>query len=296
VSETHRVDVDGVSLFAECVGDGVPVVLLHGFTGSGRTLARTARDLGPGCRTIRVDLVGHGRSDVPADPAAFTLAACARQVAGVIDALCDGPAHLLGYSMGGRVALGVAAGHPERVRSAILVGARAGLERAEARAERRRADEALAASLERDGLETFVDRWMALPLFASQARRGAAFLARARAERLRCDPAGLAASLRGMGAGAQPPLFDRLAAIERPMLVVIGTEDARFEPVARDLAARLPRARLATIPGAGHAAHLEQPETFARVARGFLIGDASTAPHAPNTRTHDPRREDPCRP
>jgi 2-succinyl-6-hydroxy-2,4-cyclohexadiene-1-carboxylate synthase len=291
VSETRRVEVDGVSLVAECEGSGTPIVLLHGFTGSGRTLARTARDLGPGFRTVRLDLVGHGRSDAPADPGAYTLEACARQVARAIHALCDGPAHLLGYSMGGRAALGVAAWHPASVRSAILVGARAGLADAAERAARRRVDEALAARLERDGLEAFVDRWMALPLFASQARLGPAFLAEARAERLRRDPAGLAASLRGMGAGAQPPLFDRLGAIDRPALVVVGAEDARFAPVARDLAARLPRGRLARIAGAGHAAHLERPEAFARLARRFLLEPEPARSCARAERTHPPVEE-----
>jgi len=286
------VDAGGVSLFVETGGAGAPVVLLHGFTGSGRTLARTARDLGPGFRTVRVDLVGHGRSDAPADPAAYTMEACAAQVARVIDTVCGGSAHLLGYSMGGRVALALAAAHPERVRSAVLIGARPGLADPAERAARRRADEALADTILRDGLEAFVDRWMASPLFATQARLGPAFLARARAERLGQRAAGLAASLRGMGAGAQPPLHDRLAAIRAPVLVVVGALDARFAGVSRALAEALPCGRLAPVPDAGHAAHLEQPEAFARLARAFLL-EASADADAPRAPSIQP--EDPCR-
>jgi 2-succinyl-6-hydroxy-2,4-cyclohexadiene-1-carboxylate synthase len=292
-----QVDAGGVSLFVETEGAGPPVVLLHGFTGSGRSLAETAASLRPGFRTVRIDLVGHGRSDAPADSAAYTLEACAAQVARVIEVACSGSAHVLGYSMGGRVALALAAWHPTRVRSTILIGARAGLADAAVRAERRRADEALARDLERDGLEAFVDRWMALPLFASQARLGPAFLARARRERLRQDPAGLAASLRGMGAGAQPPLFDRLGEIDVPALLVAGAEDERFAEVADDLARRLPRARAVRIAGAGHAAHLERPEAFARVAREFLHGLEPRVPRPAPERIEgiEPEREETCR-
>lgn len=298
----QRVETEGVSLFVTSEGSGPPVVLLHGFTGSGRTLARTARDLRPGFHTVRVDLVGHGRSDAPPEPAAYTLEACAAQVAGVVAATCREPAHLVGYSMGGRVALALAAWHPDRVRSAILIGARAGILRAADRAERRRRDEALATEIERDGLAAFVARWMALPLFASQARLGPEYLLRARRERMRQRPNGLAASLRGMGAGAQPPLFDRLAEIRIPMLLVVGASDARFADIARDLAERLPDAQLARIPAAGHAAHVEQPETFARRARDFLNvvearrEIASSGPHGPDRiGSGRERQEDPCR-
>jgi len=278
----HRVEAEGVALFVEAEGSGPPVVLLHGFTGSGRTLARTARDLRPAFRTIRVDLVGHGRSDAPSDPTAYSMEACAAQVAGAIAATCREPAHLVGYSMGGRAALALAAWHPNRVRSAILVGARAGIPQAAARDERRRRDDALAGALERDGLAAFVDRWMALPLFAGQARLGPGFRAQAREERMRQLPAGLAASLRGMGAGAQPPLFERLAAIRIPVLVVVGEADAPFADVARDLVDRLPDARLARIPAAGHAAHIEEPEAFARLARDFLGEVEAQRPLSPN--------------
>jgi 2-succinyl-6-hydroxy-2,4-cyclohexadiene-1-carboxylate synthase len=291
---TTRVEADGVSLFVESEGSGPPVVLLHGFTGSGRTLAGTAAALRPGFRTVRVDLVGHGRSDAPSNPAAYALEACAAQVAHVIERTCDGSAHVLGYSMGGRVALGLAVAHPARVRSTILIGARAGLADPAVRAERRRADEALARDLERDGLEAFVERWMALPLFASQARLGPGFLAGARRERLSQPPAGLAASLRGMGAGAQPPLFERLGEVDAPSLIVVGEQDERFAAVADDLARRLPRARAVRIAGAGHAAHLERPEAFARVAREFLH-EAEPRAARPARKRIEPEREETCR-
>jgi 2-succinyl-6-hydroxy-2,4-cyclohexadiene-1-carboxylate synthase len=284
------VHADGVRLSARVDGTGPPLLLLHGFTGSAEGMAPTAGGLAGAFHTVCLDLVGHGRSDAPRDPAPYTMERCAAQVAGALQALCGGSAHVLGYSMGGRVALALAALHPERVRSLVLVGARAGLADPAERAARRRADEALADRIEREGLERFVDHWMALPLFRTQRGLGEAFLARARRERLAQRPHGLAASLRGMGAGAQPPLQDRLGALRVPVLVVVGALDERFRPVARDLARRIPDARQAVIPGAGHAAHLEAPEAFRDAALDFLRRAEAARRTANGTETGRPAR------
>ena len=182
----------------------------------------------------------------------------------------------------GRVALALCVLRPERVRSALLVGASAGLRDPEARAARRRDDEALAERLEREGLERFVDEWMARPLFASQRRLGAAALASARAQRLTSRVQGLAGSLRGMGTGAQPPLHQHLPGVRAPVALVAGAEDAKFSGIARDLAARLPDARVHRVPEAGHACHLEAPAAFFRVARTFFAGvEAGVRPPLP---------------
>jgi 2-succinyl-6-hydroxy-2,4-cyclohexadiene-1-carboxylate synthase len=173
--------------------------------------------------------------------------------------------------MGGRVALALCVAQPERVASALLVGASAGIADAHARAERGRRDAALAERIERDGVPSFVDAWMAQPLFESQRRRfSAARLAAARAQRLDNRAKGLANSLRAMGSGAQDPLHDRLAALHTPVCLVAGEDDVRFRAIAADLAGRMPAARVQELPAAGHAAHLENPRAFLRVARRFF--------------------------
>jgi len=247
-----------------------PLVVLHGFTGSIEAMARCAGDLACGRRVVAIDLVGHGRSESPGDPAAYAIGACVDQVVAALAALGIGRAHWLGYSMGGRVALSAAVAHPERVRSAILVGASPGIADPAARAARVGDDEALARRLLDGGLERFVDEWMAKPLFASQRHLGPEALAAARRQRLAGDPAGLAASLRGMGAGAMPPLHDRLARVRTPLLLVVGALDAKFRAVAADLEKRVPWARTVVLPEAGHAAHLESPEAFRAAAARFL--------------------------
>lgn len=257
-------------------------MILHGFTGSCASVEGIAHGLRDRHRTLRIDFIGHGMSDAPVEPEPYGFERCVARIADVVDRLVDGPAHFIGYSMGGRVALGLCVARPALVRSAILIGARAGIEDAADRAQRIRDDEALADSIEREGVPAFVARWMALPLFASQQRLGTARLARARGQRLANRGHGLANSLRGMGAGAQPSLHARLAEVAAPICLVVGDEDERFGRVAHELAAELPNARIETIPEAGHAAHLENPDAFMTVARAF-IGEVD----APQVRCSD---------
>jgi 2-succinyl-6-hydroxy-2,4-cyclohexadiene-1-carboxylate synthase len=194
---------------------------------------------------------------------------------------------LVGYSQGGRIALFVAANHPDRVRTLTTIGAHAGFE--DGRSARLAADLALANRIEREGIEWFATYWAGLPLFAGLARRGPAFLERLDASRRRNDPARLAAQLRGMGAGATEPFWDRLSRIDAPAMVIAGAEDERYAAFAGRLAAALPRARVAIVPNAGHAAHLEQPAAVAVLLADHLaitaVGPASrAAPTTPRAR------------
>ena len=247
-----------------------PLLVLHGFTGAAESMSGVSDSLAGDRRVARLELIGHGRSDAPAASAPYAMAACADQVAAAARALDLGRPHLLGYSMGGRAALAAALAHPDSFSSLVLVGATPGIADPALRDERIAADRALADRIESEGVEAFVDAWMALPIFASQRRLGAAALARARAERLRNRPHGLAQSLRGMGAGAQSPLHDCLDRFERPVLLVVGEEDAKFREIAAALEGSMKDARTEILAGAGHAAHLEAPEAFARVVGQFL--------------------------
>jgi 2-succinyl-6-hydroxy-2,4-cyclohexadiene-1-carboxylate synthase len=279
---SRRVDAAGVRLHVAIEGSGPDVLLLHGFTGSGRGMAGVAAGLRDAWRTLRLDLPGHGRSEAPHAVAAYAMPSCVAQVVAALDALGARRPHLVGYSMGGRVALALAAAAPERFASATLIGASAGIADPRERAARRSADEALARRIESEGIAAFVGHWMSLPLLASQRRRLApAQLAEARAERLANAPHGLANSLRGMGAGAQPPLHARLPDVDLPVLLAVGSEDAKFRAIAGDLAGRLPDARIVEVPDAGHAAHLENPRFVVAAVRAFLAhGQAGRRPHS----------------
>jgi 2-succinyl-6-hydroxy-2,4-cyclohexadiene-1-carboxylate synthase len=234
--------------------------LLHGFTGSARSWGRFGQLLAERFKTIAVDLVGHGKTDNPVELEHYRMEQCVEDLAALLRELGHQRAHWLGYSMGGRTALHVAAGAPAVVSKLILIGASAGLDCVEDRIARTTADNLLADRIEREGVEAFVDYWEAIPLFATQRALPVEVQAAVRRGRLANTAAGLANSLRGMGTGAQEPLMDRLPSLTVPSLLMAGDLDSKFTKIGQQLAARMPDARFLGVPGAGHAAHLENPD------------------------------------
>ncbi|MCS6800838.1 MAG: 2-succinyl-6-hydroxy-2,4-cyclohexadiene-1-carboxylate synthase [Chloroflexota bacterium] len=263
------VAVRGVRYHVARWGAGPPLVLLHGFTGSVETW-RPFRKAWRGRQLIAIDLIGHGRTTLPRDPERATMASSVRDLAALLDALGIARAAVLGYSMGGRLALRFALAFPHRVSALILESASPGIASAQERQERLAADEQRARLLERDGIAAFVEQWEALPLWASQARLPPAVRARLRQQRLACSAEGLALSLRGMGAGAEEPVLDCLVTFAMPVLLIAGAEDPKYVALAQAMADRLPKSDIAILPGAGHATHLEQPAQFAAVVDRFL--------------------------
>ncbi len=259
-------------LHVESIGSGDALVALHGFSGSAADWRPLRPLLDAGLRLVVVDLIGHGRSDAPVEVEPYDPMRCVDDLVGVIDALGIERAHWLGYSMGGRIALALAITRPQRVDRLILESASPGLAESFARQQRHAADAALALSIEADGMELFVDRWMAQPLFASQARLSASERAAARAARLLQRPHGLANSLRGMGTGSQPSFWEELPLLEPETLLICGALDTKFCGIAAAMAERATRARVAVIADAGHATHVEQPEEFAAHVKAFLSG------------------------
>jgi 2-succinyl-6-hydroxy-2,4-cyclohexadiene-1-carboxylate synthase len=262
--------MSGRALVAERSGRGPALMLLHGYTGTGRSMAGLARAFQYDFDTIAPDLPGHDRSAERSAGHPYDFDACVDDLVATLAATGHDSAHWLGYSMGARLALACAVRYPSRVTSLVLLAGRAGIADPGERAARRRADEALAARIEERGVEAFVDEWLAQPLFVTLQRLGPGFMARERAARLANDARGLASSLRALGPAAQPPLFNALPRVTVPVLLVAGALDVRFVAAAHELARSLPRAEVCVIPDAGHAAHLEQPEAFQRAVHEFL--------------------------
>jgi 2-succinyl-6-hydroxy-2,4-cyclohexadiene-1-carboxylate synthase len=265
-----RLAVNGVCLNIEEAGDGPPLLLLHGFTGSTRSWGAHVPVFARVRRVIAVDLIGHGRSDAPAAWQRYSMERCVEDVFALLDALSVDRFDLLGYSMGGRVALQLAVAAPDRIGRLIVESGSPGLATAAERAARIAADEELALLIERDGLAAFVDLWERLPLFASQTSLPAEVQERVRAQRLESDPRGLANSLRGMGTGRQSSLWDRLPGLHIPALLLAGALDAKYCDLAQQMVAQLPLARAMVILGAGHTTHLERPDVFQAMVLDFL--------------------------
>lgn len=251
----------------------LPLLLLHGFTGAAATWAELLPILATHRRVIALSLPGHGASDAPADPARYAASRAAADLVELMDRLRIPRAMVLGYSMGGRVALHLALAAPERVGALVLESASPGITDPGERDARRAADEALAEELELEGIEAFVDRWERLPLWASQCALPEEVRARLRAQRLASSAHGLAGSLRGLGAGATPPVHHRLEELRAvPTLLIAGALDVRYVALAREMRAALPRATLHVVEGAGHAVHLERPHEMARAVVGGGVG------------------------
>jgi 2-succinyl-6-hydroxy-2,4-cyclohexadiene-1-carboxylate synthase len=243
-------------------GRGERVVLVHGFTQTAHSWDRIARRLARRYEVVTVDAPGHGDSG----PMRADLPAAARLLG---DA--GGPADYVGYSMGGRLCLHLAVARPELVRRLVLVSTTAGIENPAERDTRRQSDEELAASIERDGVDAFLERWLALPLFATLPRDAATL-----DDRRRNTVAGLASSLRLAGAGSQEPLWEQLRELTMPVLVVAGARDDRYVAIGRRMAELIARATFEVIEGAGHAVHLEQPDLFASVLEAWLAAERQT--------------------
>jgi 2-succinyl-6-hydroxy-2,4-cyclohexadiene-1-carboxylate synthase len=254
-----------VPLHVEVRGSGPPLTLLHGFTQTGRLWGSFGDLVARDFTIIAVDLPGHGdsgevRADVPAT------AELVREA--VVSVLGDTPTSLLGYSMGARVALHVALQTDLALEHLVLIGGTAGIEDEAERAERRKADDAMADALEASGdVDGFIARWVSSPMFA---RLGGAAQTE---ERLRNTAAGLVSSLRLAGAGTHPPLWDQLSELRVPLLALAGSDDTRYASRALRMAALTrPDGAATLIPGGGHAAHLAQPEVSWRLVRHRLEG------------------------
>lgn len=239
--------------------DTVPLVALHGFLGSSEDWAGLAARL-PGRAVAGIDLPGHGAATGLAAPA-YAFDAAVDALAVTFGAHGIARADLLGYSMGGRVALAFALRYPERLRTLTLESASAGLETDDARTARRALDAERADALVAD-LPGFLRRWVAMPLFATLTPEQRRALV---ADRSRSNPHELARGLVGMGTGAMPDLWPHLGTLTCPVRLVAGSEDAKFVALARRMADRMPDAALHVVDGAGHNVHLERPDVFARL-------------------------------
>lgn len=268
------IEINQVHYFFERSGNGVPLVLLHGFTGSSPSWqAQTATStllsasvLSRHFSTITIDLLGHGRTASPTHPDRYRMEQAAADIIAVLERQkAEGrrqKVHLVGYSMGGRLALYLAVTYPDWFASLVLESASPGLATEIARAERQKSDEALADWIETNGIEAFVDRWEQLPLWANQAQMPPAERQKLRHQRLQNNPVGLANSLRGMGTGVQPSLWPHLADLTLPVLLLAGELDHKFVSINQQMAAQIPHCQLEIIPQAGHTVHWERPYQF----------------------------------
>ena len=268
-------DSAGVKIHYLVEGKGEPVLLIHGYTGDALTawvepgmVSALARDY----EVIALDNRGHGRSDKPHDPQAYG-PNMAEDAVRLLTFLKVQKAHVIGYSMGGRITVNLLGNHPDRLRSAVVGGA-GWMDPREF--DRRRAGmNAIAESLEQGrGLGPL---FIALTPHGQQPPSPAAMEAISRLVLARNDPMALAAAARAM-VNLQPPP-EKIRANTVPALALVGAEDPRRDDAER-LVSTMPNTRLSMIPGANHVTALRNPEFLERV-RAFLAAHAEKATTGP---------------
>ncbi|HQU08556.1 MAG TPA: 2-succinyl-6-hydroxy-2,4-cyclohexadiene-1-carboxylate synthase [Opitutales bacterium] len=244
--------------------DGLPILALHGFAGLGEDFLPIIEQSPKSWRWILPDLIGHGQSAGPDELNFYRLDYLMRSLFQIQDQFLNGQNYvLLGYSLGGRIALQYAINHPQQIAQLVLISASPGIRGEEARVQRRNEDEVLAQFLMTHGMDEFVRLWENRPIIASQRKHiPAATFAHMRIRRLENKPRALAHALSCFSPGLWPECWGRAAYLKMPVLIVTGEEDTVYSHNAEEMCRRIPQSKHLTIPKAGHAVHLENTTAF----------------------------------
>lgn len=259
------IEVGKHKYWVECEGKGEPLVILHGFTGSTNTF-RFLKQYLPHYQHIRIDLPGHGRTKATI----FSIEECMDDIFIVCKKIGLNKVHLLGYSMGGRTALSFAKKYSTFLQSLIIESATPGIEEEEARKKRIKADEELSTFILENSLEAFVNYWEDIPLFSSHKNLPIPVKKAIRQERLAQTKEGLALSLRRMGTGVMPSLWNQLSTITCPVCIIVGESDKKFVQIGEKMISLLQNNEFHVVKNSGHAIHVEQSEIFGTIVSEFL--------------------------
>ena len=248
-----RLNRDGVGIHYEVHGNGPAILLSHGYSATCRMWDGQIAAFKDRYKVIVWDMRGHGQSDYPTDPAAYSEALTVGDMAAILDACGESAAIIGGLSLGGYMTLAFHLRHPERCRALMLFDTGPGFKKSEAR-------EAwnLRAHARGDDLDA----------------RGLAALGTSDEVRMsqHRSASGLAGAARGMLAQENDDVIQSLEKIAVPALVLVGANDTNFLAATDYMAKKISGARKAVIPDSGHAANLHQPAAFNRAMEEFLTG------------------------
>lgn len=249
------------------VGDGEPIVCFHGFSESSYTWDSINL---PDYRLIRIDLIGHGDSDIPEEGAAYTVPQMIEDLHTVIYHMVGDRYYLMGYSMGARIALSYALEYESEIKGLILESGSVGIASDAERLERRKADEDLAVHIENHDGAWFATRWAEAPIFESQKQLSEGVEELIYLRRSNNSTYALACTLRGSGQGVMPYVGDKLEKFSVEGLYVSGALDTKYTTIGRDVFGKLPNFKHVIVEGAGHNVHIEKPQMFEQAVLDFL--------------------------
>ena len=243
------------------------ILFLHGFTGNSQDFSSVIPLLCKSCCCLAVDLPGHGKTQVNGDETCYNMSNTAEALIQLLDDLQIDKCLLLGYSMGGRLALYMTLHFPERFEKVVLESASPGLKTEKERSHRLQADSQIAQKLENSNIKDFLLNWYESPLFKSL--KNSPNFDKLIETRLANNPLELAKSLRNMGTGNQPSLWEKLAQNQIPLLLLAGEYDDKFTTINTEMAKLCPAASLEIVSKAGHNIHLENIDKFVAGLRQF---------------------------
>ena len=247
-----RINRDGVSIYYEIHGEGPPLLLTHGYSSTSAMWHGQVDALSKDHTLILWDMRGHGQSDYPDDPKAYSEALTVGDIAAILDAVGAKRAVIGGLSLGGYMSLAYYAAHPERVEALLIIDTGPGFKKDEAREAWNARALATADRLDREGLDVLKSA------------------TRERATASHRDARGLALAARGMLTQRDARVIELLPDIEVPSLVVVGADDTPFLAASDYMAAKIPGAQKVVIPAAGHAVNIDQPKAFVDAVLPFL--------------------------
>jgi pimeloyl-ACP methyl ester carboxylesterase len=259
------IDRDGVRLYYEVHGNGPPLILTHGYSSTSQMWRGQVEALSTHHRSILWDMRGHGRSDYPDDPGAYSEAQTVGDIAALLDEVGAQRAVVGGLSLGGYMSLAFYRAHPARVRALLIIDTGPGFKKDDAREAWNKRARDTAERYEREGLA-------ALRAYS-----------RERSEATHRDAKGLAHAARGMLSQRDAGVIELLPAIAVPSLIVVGADDAPFLAASDYMAAKIPGAKKCVIPSAGHAVNIDQPAAFIAAVLPFLDGLAPEPTDQPAT-------------
>jgi len=246
------------------------VLFLHGFTGCAEDWFPVLEQIPDKYNCIAVDIVGHGKSDAPGMQSYYSVESIVNQIKFVKDHLTPNKVFLLGYSMGGRIALSYASAHPEDLKGLILESASAGIKNDEERQKRYEEDLKLAEFIETHTLDEFVEMWQDQELFNTQRRFSNDKFKKIKKKKASGSKIGYANSLRGFSTGIMPPVHDKLKKIPLKVLLITGDLDSKFTGINARIAKRFFKAKHKIVRNSGHTTHLEDPKRFIEIVLNYL--------------------------
>jgi len=247
-----------------------PLLFLHGFTGSANDWLDVINNLPEYIPAFALDLIGHGKTDAPNPEEEYSTEAQLQHIDFFIKNVIECPPFILGYSMGGRLALQYAVNKPGNIRGLILESTTAGIEDEKERAQRVISDSKLIDRLQTEGVENFINFWMALPLFGSLKNIEPKKYEEITAVKKKNSATGLINSLKGFGTGVMPDVWHKLSALSLPVLILAGEKDLKYVAIGKKLNESIKDSQMAVITGAGHNVHLEKAPDFINFVKHFL--------------------------